>query len=161
MRETPGERKDWKGLLVTEFTQFKAVLLFCKQHHKYFNTVMQHYIVSIMNLSTWFISTHAKVWDHKPSSSSKRVWNVNTSINELLFIIFTLSGLQGLHNRLEHVHDPEHVVKVLRLHWNADFKGFKGFLSLSLTGLKLWMHNHVFRISIKGKIYKLTFIFWN
>lgn len=40
------------NLLVTGFTQFKAALLFCKQHYKYFNTVMQHYTVSIMNLST-------------------------------------------------------------------------------------------------------------
>lgn len=46
------KEKTGKDLLVTAFTQFKAVLLFGKQHYKYFNTVMQHYIVSIMNLST-------------------------------------------------------------------------------------------------------------
>lgn len=39
-----------KDLLVTGLTQFKAILLFCKQHYKYFNIVMQHYIVPIMNL---------------------------------------------------------------------------------------------------------------
>lgn len=101
-----------KGLLVTGFIQLKAVLLFCKQHYKYFNTVMQHYIVSIMNLSTWFISTHAEVWDHSSCSSGKTVWNVNTCINEVLFIIFILTGLQGLHNRIECVHDPEHIYEV-------------------------------------------------
>lgn len=41
-----------KDLLVTGLTQFKDILLFCKQHYKHFNIVMQHYIVSIMNLRT-------------------------------------------------------------------------------------------------------------
>lgn len=147
-----------KDLLVTGFTQFKSVLLFCKQHYKYFNTVMQHYIVCIMNLSTWFISTHAKVWDHRSCSSGKRVWNVNTSINEVLVIIFTLTGSQGLHSRLEHVRDPEHihVVRGQRLHWIADFKGFKGFLSLTLIDLKLRIHIQLSMLS--GSIRKVRYI---
>lgn len=149
-----------KNLLVTGFTLFKAVLLFCKQHNKYFNTVMQHYIVSIMNLSTWFISTHAKVWDHRSCSSGKRVWNVNTCINVVLFIIFTSTGLQVLHNRLEHVHDPEHihVVKRLRWHWIADFKGFKCFLPLPLIGLKLRIHIQLSTLS--GSVQKVKYKNW-
>lgn len=41
-----------KDVLVSGFTQFKALLLFCKEHYKYFTIAMQHYIVSVMNLST-------------------------------------------------------------------------------------------------------------
>lgn len=83
-------------------------------------------------------------------------------LHKVLFIIFTLTGLQGLYNRLEHVHDSEyvHVVKGLRLHWIEDFKEFKGFLTLPLTGLKLRIPVvPVVRTSTKGKIYELTFIF--
>lgn len=41
-------RKDFP---VTGFTQFKALLLFCKQHYKHISIVIQYYTISVTNLS--------------------------------------------------------------------------------------------------------------
>lgn len=47
---------------------------------------------------------------------------------------FTSTGLLGFHNKLEHVHDPEHihVVEGPRFHWTAEVTGFKWLFCLSL-----------------------------
>lgn len=56
------------------------------------------------------------------------------------------------------MHDPEHihVAEGLRLHWIADLKGFKGFLSLSLIGLKLRIHVQLSMLS--GSVQKVKYI---
>lgn len=155
-----------KDLLVTGFTQFKALLLFCKQHYKYFTIAMQYYVVSVTNLSNliYFYTQHQSL---RSQTTQLRHKGLKCKHLRKLSTIshFTLIGLPGFRNRLEHVHNPEHihVVEGLRLHWIADFKGFKGLLSLPLIGLKFRSHFQLPTLSgsiQKGEIHKLTFIFW-
>lgn len=71
---------------------------------------------------------------------------------------FHIDWVTGFLYKLEHAHDLEHVrvVEGLRLRSIADFKGFKGFLSSSLIGLKLRIHIQLSTFS--GSAQKVRFI---
>lgn len=164
----PRKQRTRRDLLVPGFTEFKALLLFHKQHYKYFAITMQHSPVSFMNLSVWFILTHnTKVWDHRSPSPSIRFGNVNTCPNSALFLIshwlgccFCVTGWFCVTYAWSQTHicSGRTSTYLARITPDCRFKGFKGFLCLFIIGLKLRSHTHLSTLS--GSVQEVRYKNW-